>query len=1154
MSFDSSRFTFDAWSDFLGVVMQQGRVQLDSDWNEWLAEFSRRIQAGSLDTMGRAVVPATTPAGFKINVFLDAGGQQHLTIGAGRMYVDGLMVENHGPRVSAQWDPALAEMSGAPAAPPPVAEVDLDYTAQPYVLDTPLPTTAGPFLVYLDVWKRAITYLEHPELIDPAVGVDTTGRVQIVWQVKLLDVSNIAGVNCATPDSAIPQWQALTQPSGARLTTAVVPSATSGPCCLNTATGYTGMENQLYRVEIHQAGTANASGNPPTVSATFKWSRDNASVITAVTAINPATNVANNPTSQLTVQSTGRDHVLSFKPGDWIEIIDDFLELSGQSGELHQIDTNGVNQALKTIRLQTPVSTALRNRVASNFDYHTRICRWDQNGKIYQSDGVTVWVDLGAPGSTGQIPVPPPGTSLILENGVTVTFSLDSSGSNFQVADFWNFAARASEGSVEILSQAPPKGIHHHYARLAIVTFPSSSTDCRTIWPPPVSTGADCACTVCVEAAGHNSGAATIAMAVEKVRSLGGGRVCLSPGIFLLTSTLQLEGLKWVTLSGQGAATSIVFVGSGAAIQAQADIGLRIEDLNVVAIAVQSTGSTAVATAIAIGILARNCIDVVVERCGVVALSVNKASSLAASAPTSSTSVAGGVVSAVSGAAALPNLSTMAIALDGFLVETQIRDNFLSADIGLGQASQFAIDEKRDVMVLVDLEAVGNLLSCNFAGVAFLGLNARFQEQLNLYLLEIAFRMNRVLGCSLVGIGIEGVTMPDAAIRVADNHIDVSGIGIGCGADGAEIADNLVTQAMSAAAGTTAGVSAAIAGIEVVSVPGGKLPITQARILRNRINNYGGSGISVHGRVLITSIVGNSIIFVTRTGISVTGPQVPSEVIVRDNEVFNVVAPPPSAGSAATTFGPLTTGASLGREASLSAGAVQIQSSPVAGIQVSNTTSATIENNSVALIGNSPVATAGAAGIDAENTGTATISGNDISDVGPLTAGGNGPIYGISVYADTVGTVNAANNVIRQTTSGSTQHMPFMGIVIGPNVEPSSPDGFTGQAVVNGNMVFGNDAYLINTLVRDCVLSGNLCELAAAPTDPSAAAVAAFGFTCVASNNRIVGSGKLAGLSIAVAGDKDQTKATVVGNIVSTRIELNGNPLLPPWTPLNVIA
>lgn len=63
----------------------------------------------------------------------------------------------------------------------------------------------------------------------------------------------------------------------------------------------------------------------------------------------------------------------------------------------------------------------------------------------------------------------------------------------------------------------------------------------------------------------------------------------------------------------------------------------------------------------------------------------------------------------------------MAVAREGFLVETQILDSFLSADIGLVQASLFAIYEKSEVMVPVDLQVVGNLLSSNFAGVASLG-------------------------------------------------------------------------------------------------------------------------------------------------------------------------------------------------------------------------------------------------------------------------------------------------------------------------------------------------------------------------------------------------------------------------------------------------
>lgn len=93
MSFDISRFSFNPWNDYQGVVMQQGRVQLDSDWNEWQAEFSRRIQAGTLDIFGRAAYPVSSPAAFKIKI---SPSGNSLTIGAGRMYVDGLLAENHG--------------------------------------------------------------------------------------------------------------------------------------------------------------------------------------------------------------------------------------------------------------------------------------------------------------------------------------------------------------------------------------------------------------------------------------------------------------------------------------------------------------------------------------------------------------------------------------------------------------------------------------------------------------------------------------------------------------------------------------------------------------------------------------------------------------------------------------------------------------------------------------------------------------------------------------------------------------------------------------------------------------------------------------------------------------------------------------------------
>jgi hypothetical protein len=546
VSFDNSRFPFDPTNDFCGVVMQQGRVQLDSDWNEWLAELSRRTQAGTLDTLGRAVYPATTPFAFHITAS-SPGGKNTLTIGPGRLYVDGLLAENHGDPNAAQWDPALAEMSCSPQPPPSTETGSIDYTQQPYMpANTPSPGS-GPYLVYLDVWIRPVTYLEYPELVDKAVGIDTTGRLQTAWQVKLFDLANSPGATCS---SSIPGWPP--PPSAGLLTTGTAPLPPSGPCCLTSGAAYTGMENQFYRVQIHQAGSAVAGATPPSPlppgTATFKWSRDNASVMTGVTNISSAQNSEGNPAIQLTVQSLGRDQVLGFAPGNWIELLDDNLEFSGNPGELHQIDS--VDYTAKTITLADNVTTFSSGDTSA----HTRIQRWDQSGNVYLQDGTTVWWNVDSQG--GDIPVPPTGTALLLENGIIVKFDLDPAitWGAFLTGDFWTFAARTADGSVEDLNRAHPRGIHHHYTKLAIVTFPSSASDCRTPWPP-TSTGTGscgCCCTVTVGDGVESVGQFTsIQKAIDTLTD--GGEVCILPGryfenIFVVDrQDIVLRGCGWQT-------------------------------------------------------------------------------------------------------------------------------------------------------------------------------------------------------------------------------------------------------------------------------------------------------------------------------------------------------------------------------------------------------------------------------------------------------------------------------------------------------------------------------------------------------------------------------------------------------------------------------
>jgi hypothetical protein len=544
MSFDNSRFPFDPARNYSGVVMEQGRVQLDSDWNEWLAELARRTQAGTLDILGRAVYPATTPFAFQITATTDASGVNHVSIGPGRMYVDGLLAENHGAASSMQWDPALAELSGSPQPPGSSATGTTDYTAQPYLPNAALPAGNGPFLAYLDVWIRPVTYLEDPSLIDPAVNVDTTGRLQTIWQVKLAPVP--AGSTCsATP------WPG---PSIGQLTTGYVGSTPSGPCCLTNNTGYTGMENQFYRVEIHQPGTPATGGTLTAAaagSATFKWSRDNRSVETGVTAILSVTNVLGNPASQLTVLSLGRDQVLGFAPGNWIEILDDDLELNGQPGELHQIDS--VDFSAKTITLVNTLVTPANFPVDANNQTtpqrHTRIRRWDQSAQIFKSDN-TLWVDLGAAGATGDIPVPPPETTLILESGITVTFGPNGT-TTFNTGNFWTFAERPSDSQFDILTNAPPRGIHHHYAPLSVVTFsPPAASECRTEWPPS-SEGSCCCCTYTV---GANAQYQSIQSAINALPA-SGGEICILPGRY--SEAVFINSLQDVVIHGCGSETRL---------------------------------------------------------------------------------------------------------------------------------------------------------------------------------------------------------------------------------------------------------------------------------------------------------------------------------------------------------------------------------------------------------------------------------------------------------------------------------------------------------------------------------------------------------------------------------------------------------------------
>ncbi len=767
MSFDLSRVRFDARKDFFGMVMQQGRVQLDAEWNEWVAQLARRIQAGAFDTFGGNVVPRTTPDGFRIDA---AAGT--LTIGAGRMYVDGLLAENHGG-VPLTWDPHLAGLAGSTV---------VGYAAQPYYPAAPALPAGGPHLVYLDVWQRDVTAVEDPSLVETAVGVDTTGRLQTVWQVKVLP--NVGNATCATPDEDLAGWATATAPSAARLSTATgVPNFEPDPCQVPPAAGYRGLENQLYRVQVHAGG--------PIGTATFKWSRDNATVASRVSHINPARN-------RITVESIGRDDVLRFHDGDWVDVTDDHRDLHNLPGELRRIRVaGGVDETARTLSLDVALPAGLfptDAQQATDAARNTRVRRWDQSGQVRREDGSAV-ANLDDAASTGAILIPAGATRLFLEHGILVDFDLAIVGGSFRSGDHWVFAARSVDASIERLDRAPPLGIHHHYARLAIVNFPDQETDCRTLWPP-IAEGEGCDCTVCVGPENHNNGTATIQQAIDSIKDRG-GTICLGIGTYNVNPALRVDEARSLRLRGQGWATLLLGSETGGIIDIHNSTGVTLENLT----AIGSTGRAGVTGVIS----ARGVIDLRAEHINVLALAAGDGTSVG-------------------------------IGLSGNMLGVNISDCAIVAERGVAAEG----DGDRQYMLAAELRLTRNVFFCSQRAVSFDGICVHYGNNR----IDGNFMLTGTQGAVLA----TGAVVPGSSLSIADNIIYTASDGIRAGVDALTVERNEITGF-----GERSGNGIMLEeGLDPVA-------IDNTRVCANRLRSLGGHGIMITHRIDEAIICDNSI-------------------------------------------------------------------------------------------------------------------------------------------------------------------------------------------------------------------------------------------------------------------------------------------------------
>ncbi len=501
---DLTRSTFRAHRHYAGVRMQQGRVQLDADWNEQLDLTAHRDRAEALDVIGPVGVPKLD-GGFELSISPDG---TDLLLSPGRAWVQGRLCEVDATTTAAdevsttsvtvdslvldgaelaahQWVEVLDKdesvisrvsavdvatrtltlatsigpLSGAirlrrrasyadqPDLPVPEHTIRPSAT-DPRVLDLP----EGSYLAYLDVWERAITALDEPTISEPALGVDTATRSKVVWQLRLLDLADVAEpVDCSTDLSEA--LAALAPPTGLLAARAEPPEGSEDRCRPTPAGGYVGLENQLYRVHVHEV----AAGQPVVL-----WSRENASVATRW--------VSSITSDVLGVADIGRDAVLGFQPGDWVELYDDSRVLDRRPGTLVRL----LNA--KDDKLTLDPATASGSTDIADFPHHPQIRRWD------------------SPGAVTAVP----GTWLALENGVEVRFL---TGGTYRPHDYWLVPARSVTADVDWPRDSagepcpqPPAGVRHDIGRLGIVARTATGLalqDCRDLFPALTALTAD---------------------------------------------------------------------------------------------------------------------------------------------------------------------------------------------------------------------------------------------------------------------------------------------------------------------------------------------------------------------------------------------------------------------------------------------------------------------------------------------------------------------------------------------------------------------------------------------------------------------------------------------------------------------------------------
>ncbi len=551
---DISRFLFQPQKRYSSVRMQQGRVILDSDWNE-----SERIE----DEEARRTLVETICAKGTLNEGFLVQGVTETTVtmppalgeefpptketydfalASGSFYLGGLrfeIVPGIAERFLSQtdWLQIDADLGNLPAR-PSVADLTNEDGSFRVRFD----------LVYLRGWEQCVTAVEDSELLERALAVDTSARIYRSRRIEVLP--DVLG-SCAEAFAKLKVQ--LTAPregdgtgeshlfdeancelrSKAKLTiTFGGEGITEDPCKPKVTAGFLGAENQTIRVQL-------------TAINRFIWGYDNASPFYRVQVLEEGGQPV-----KIEFLTLPRDQAAQPLKGQAVEILpwDAFLpnqeKVAELQGHLATVATN-FNLEEKTITISKPVPKAWIAWLKAHIQYQSKR---DPDDKTYSY--LRLWT-----GGSGDADEPDhaftPGTSVeILGTGLNVTFSKHG-----LPGDFWIIAARPNTPDLvvpwDLMEEAPPAGTRFFFAPLALVrwsvvpppatggeaTVQATVEDCRHKFRPLCEVGGCCTVTVGDGVSSHGD-FDSIEAAIAYLPSTG-GEVCLLPGLYQANVTLD---------------------------------------------------------------------------------------------------------------------------------------------------------------------------------------------------------------------------------------------------------------------------------------------------------------------------------------------------------------------------------------------------------------------------------------------------------------------------------------------------------------------------------------------------------------------------------------------------------------------------------------